>query len=63
MTNKTPQVLITRNEAAERAGVRPRTIDYWRRHGKIKTYKNGRGQVFLDADEIDGMLVAKVVIA
>jgi hypothetical protein len=51
----TPQNLITRNEAAARAGVGPRTIDYWRKHEKITTYWNARGQVRLDPEEIDDL--------
>lgn len=59
----TPLNLITRDEAAVRAGVKIRTIDHWRREQKIKTYRNGAGHVRLDADEIDEFLTMKAVSA
>jgi hypothetical protein len=58
-----PKIPITRDQAAERAGVRVRTIDYWRNTGKVTNYKDGRGNVWLDADEIDDLTEIKKVSA
>lgn len=54
-TTHKPIIPITRDQAAARAGVSARTIDYWRRTGKITNYKDGRGKIWLDAEEIDGL--------
>lgn len=56
-----PDVTITRQEAARRAGVKVRTVDYWRRVGKISTYTNGLGHVRLDPEEIDDLLALRRV--
>lgn len=52
----TPEITITRNDAARRAGVKVRTVDYWRRTGKITTYTNDLGHVRLDPEEIDALI-------
>lgn len=48
--------LITRVQAAARAGVSPRTIDNWRKEGLLTTYTR-RGstvaRVLIDQDELD----------
>jgi hypothetical protein len=62
-TTQRPKIPLTRNEAAARAGVQPRTIDYWRRTKKITTFKDGRGHVWLDAEEIDALSEIKPVSA
>jgi hypothetical protein len=54
--DKAPGPLITRQEAARRVGVTVRTVDYWRRTEKITTYKDRRGRVMVDADEIDDVM-------
>jgi len=54
--DRAPGPLITRQEAARRVGVTVRTVDYWRRTEKITTYKDGRGRVMVDADEIDDVM-------
>lgn len=59
-TTKKPKIPISREQAATRAGVGVRTIDYWRRTGKITKYKDGRGRVWIDADEIDHLDEIKV---
>jgi hypothetical protein len=58
MTN-TPMNLISRQAAADRAGVKIRTVDYWRRIGKISTYRDGLNHVRVDPEEIDDLLTAK----
>lgn len=58
-----PKIPITRKEAAERAGVPVRTIDYWRRTRKITNYADGRGRVWVDAEEIDDLSEIKPVSA
>lgn len=57
MVKKTqPEILISRQQAAARAGVKIRTIDYWRHHRKITTYKDGRGRIWIDPQEIDDLM-------
>jgi excisionase family DNA binding protein len=58
MTN-TPGNLISRQDAADRAGVGIRTVDHWRRTGKISTYRDGLGHVRLDPEEVDDLLAVK----
>lgn len=52
-----PKNLITRAEAAARAGVDPRTIDNWRRLGLLTTYtKRGsrtEARVLIDPAQLD----------
>lgn len=50
--------LITRQAAAEKAGVSPRTIDYWRRKQYLTTYKRRGHFVMVDEDELDAYLQA-----
>lgn len=50
--------LISRQEAAEKAGVSPRTIDYWRRRQYLTTYKRRGHFVMVDEDELDAYLQA-----
>lgn len=47
---------IRREGAARRAGVTLRTIDNWRREGKIKTYRDEIGRVWISGDEIDRLI-------
>lgn len=50
-----PEDLITRADAAERAGVNPRTIDNWRRAGLLSTYakRGGDARIYVSATEVD----------
>jgi predicted site-specific integrase-resolvase len=52
---QTPRKLISREQAAERAGVSPRTIDRWRRLGLLTThtYKGLRMKIWIDPRELD----------
>ena len=63
MVNKPAKKLITRQEAAERVGVHPRTIDNWRQAGLLITYRR-RGsrsdpRVLIDAVELDRLTRAQ----
>lgn len=55
---QTPQNLITRKQAADRAGVDPRTVDNWRRAGLLTTYtkRGSRTLVWLDAEELESLI-------
>lgn len=44
----TPTSLITRIEAAHRAGVSPRTIDRWIRQERLIKYVDAQGHVSVD---------------
>ena len=57
----TPETLITRAEAAARAGVSVPTVDYWRRTDRLTTHKNDLGHVRVDADELDRLIIQKPV--
>ncbi len=61
---QTPQNLITRKQAADRAGVHPRTIDRYRRSGLLKTYtfRGLQTTVWIDAEELDVLLHPAVLI-
>jgi predicted site-specific integrase-resolvase len=48
--------LITRRGAADRAGVDVRTVDYWRRTGKLTEHRDGRGRVWVEVEELDRLL-------
>jgi excisionase family DNA binding protein len=48
--------LITRKQAAQRAGVHVRTVDYWRRTGKLRTHRDGLGRVSLDSQELEELI-------
>lgn len=48
--------LITKREAATRAGVTTRSIDNWLITKKLTKHVNGLGQVRVDADELDRLL-------
>lgn len=50
------QPLITKNEAATRAGVTLRTIDNWFHRGWLTKYENGRGRVGIDPGELDELI-------
>lgn len=51
--NRTPK-LITRAQAAERAGVHVRTIDRLRRSGFLDTYRRlGERTIYVDQDQLD----------
>lgn len=47
---------ITRIEAAARARVNVRTLDYWRRTGRLKSHTDGRGKVWVEVEELDRFL-------
>lgn len=51
-----PENLITRKQAATRAGVDVRTVDYWRRAGKLKTYRTRGRHVRIDPAQLDAYL-------
>lgn len=63
----TPKNLITRAEAAVRAGVDPRTIDNWRQAGLLTTYskRGGRGEprVLIDPAQLDKITAPQPVPA
>lgn len=54
---QTPENLITRKQAADRAGVSPRTIDRWRRMALLTTYRRlvGPAVVLVDPVELDAL--------
>jgi predicted site-specific integrase-resolvase len=54
---------IRRHGAARRAGVTVRTIDNWRKEGKITTYLDETGRVWINADEIDKLTTPRAVIS
>ena len=60
---RTPDDLITRKQAADRAGVTPRTVDNWRRAGLLTTYTKRGSQtlVWVSAAQVDTLTVAQVV--
>lgn len=47
--------LVTRTEAAEIAGVEPRTVTRWAARGRMTKYENARGQVRFDPAEAERM--------
>jgi|WetSurMetagenome_2_1015567.scaffolds.fasta_scaffold146784_2 excisionase family DNA binding protein len=47
---------LTKKEAAEIFKVDPRTIDRWRRNGKIHIQRTPGGQVRIPASEIERLL-------
>jgi excisionase family DNA binding protein len=51
-----PENLITRKQAAIRAGVDIRTVDYWRREGKLTTYRTRGYHVRIDPAQLDDYL-------
>jgi len=51
-----PENLITRKQAADRAGVDVRTVDYWRRVGKLTTYRTRGHHVRIDPAQLDSYL-------
>lgn len=59
----TPKNLITRGEAAKRAGVNPRTIDNWRKAGLLKTYmiRGGPQRIRVDASELEKLTTPQPV--
>jgi phage terminase Nu1 subunit (DNA packaging protein) len=61
---QTPQNLITRKQAASRAGVDPRTVDNWRRAGLLTTYtkRGSRTLVWIDADQLDSLTRPQPVV-
>jgi predicted site-specific integrase-resolvase len=65
--SSTQKNLITRTEAAARAGVDRRTIDRWRSSGLLPTYTRRAGRteprVMIDADELDKLITPKLVPA
>lgn len=52
----TPRNLITRAEACDRAGVSMRTMDRWLFTGRLTKYTDARGQVRVDADELESRI-------
>ena len=48
--------LITRKQAADRAGVDVRTVDYWRGRGKLTTYRTRGRHVRISQAELDDYL-------
>jgi predicted site-specific integrase-resolvase len=62
MSRTTPK-LITRAQAAERAGVNVRTIDRLRQSGFLDTYKRrGERTVYVDQDQLDLATKPMVVV-
>lgn len=62
---RTPEDLITRKQAADRAGVTPRTVDNWRRGGLLTTYtkRGSRTLVWVSAADVDTLTRAQAVPA
>jgi excisionase family DNA binding protein len=48
--------MITRRQAADRAGVNVRTVDLWCRNGKLTGHKDGRGRVWVKEEELNRLL-------
>lgn len=57
---KHTNTLITRQEAAARAGVSPRTIDNWRKDGLLTTYtrraSSRTARIMVDGDQLDSLI-------
>jgi len=53
----TPDVLISRRDAADRLGCHIRSIDYYLNTRKLTRYKDGRGRVGIDPEELDELIV------
>lgn len=49
----TPEVLISRRQAADRLGCHIRSIDYYLNTRKLTRYKDGRNRVGIDPAELD----------
>jgi len=45
--------LLSRAEAARLTGASLRTVDRWRKDGKLTTYRNRRGAIRIDPEELD----------
>lgn len=52
----TPDVLITRRQAADLLGVHINSIDYYLNTDKLTRYKDGRGRVGIDPAEVDRLI-------
>lgn len=50
------RTLISRREAADIAGVHIRTIDFWRRTGKLRTYRERNYHPRFDKAELEQFL-------
>ena len=57
------KTLITRQEAAARAGVSPRTIDNWRKIGLLTTYsqRGVKERIRVDQAELDLLIAPRAV--
>lgn len=61
-TKDEPNRPIRASEAARRAGVSDKTIRDWIRTGKLPGYRYGGGRVFVDLDDLEGMLTFRRII-
>jgi excisionase family DNA binding protein len=48
----------TKTETADYVKQSPRTLDQWRREGRLKAYRVG-GHVLFDLDEVDAAITAR----
>lgn len=48
--------LISRQETADRAQVRLRTVARWLSEGKLTRHTDGRGRVWIDPEELEELL-------
>jgi excisionase family DNA binding protein len=55
--------LITRKDAAALVGVSKRTLDRWLADGRLAKYVDGRGFVWVDADELRRLTTPRPVTA
>ena len=58
--SQTPPNLIRRSDASRDFGISPSTLTRWLASGRIAKYADGRGGVYVDADEIRDLLTPRV---
>lgn len=54
--------MINRKTARERLGCTMQTVDNYLNSGKLTRYKDGRGRVWIDPDEVDQLLIPVPVV-
>jgi hypothetical protein len=55
--------LISKRDAATRAGVTTRTIDNWFHKGWLTKYRDGRGHVGIDPDQLYDLITYVPAVA
>lgn len=54
--------MIDRKEARKRLGCTMQTVDNYLANGKLTRYKDGRGRVWIDPEEVDQLLTPVRVV-